>query len=206
VEADAALRDVFALDDFVRVSRAAHAGAETHANSKVAPLVDRPSVCIKLSRGGVSRPAGGAVIGSGACRTALALATAGEVSTSAIKANSEVTDAAEDQAGAAVAGAAPTSGGAAASAGSRVRAKEGSGNAKSGFARCGAGLGRDELKRGLGGLAGEARENLPGVESEDAANEGTDGSKDLSSGGAAKAGSPASWTFRHGVDVPQLSQ
>jgi hypothetical protein len=55
VEADAALRDVFALDDFVRVSRMAHAGAETHTNSNVAPLVDRPSVSIKLSRGRLFR-------------------------------------------------------------------------------------------------------------------------------------------------------
>jgi hypothetical protein len=55
VEADAALRDVFALDDFVRMSRVAHAGAEAHTNSNVAPLVDRPSVSIKLSRGGLFR-------------------------------------------------------------------------------------------------------------------------------------------------------
>jgi hypothetical protein len=55
VEADAALREVFALDDFLRLRRVAHRGAESHANSNVAPLVDRPSVCIKLSRGGVPR-------------------------------------------------------------------------------------------------------------------------------------------------------
>lgn len=81
-----------------------------------------------------------------------------------------MTDAAEyEEAGAAVAGAATTGGRARASAGSRVAAKEGS---KSGFAVRGAGLGGNELKFGLGGLTGEAWENLTGVESEDAANEG----------------------------------
>jgi hypothetical protein len=133
------------------------------------------------------------------------LATASDVSTSAIEAKSEVRDAAEYETGAAVAGASPT-GGAAPSVGSKVAAKEGSGNAKSGCAVRGAGFGEDKLKFGLGGLAGEARENLTGVESREAANEGTEGSKDLSSGDAAKAGSPWSGAFRHGVDVPQLSQ
>jgi hypothetical protein len=128
-------------------------------------------------------------------------ATAGDVSTSAIEAKSEVTDAAEYEAGAAVAGASPTGGSAAASGGSRARANEGSGNRKSG-----AGFDRDKLKFDFGGVAGEARGNLTGVESRDAANEGTDGSKDLSRGGTAKAGSPWSGAFRHAVDVPQFSQ
>ncbi len=87
VEADATLGYVLALDDFVCVSWVAHAGAETHANANGAPLVDGPSVCIKLSRGNVlelSRGratcvAGRAIAGSGACSTAVATATTAEV-------------------------------------------------------------------------------------------------------------------------------
>ena len=117
-----------------------------------------------------------------------------------------MTDAEEYEEGAAGAGAATTGGRAAVSAGSRVAMKESSGDAKSGSAGRGAGLGGEELKFDLGGRAGEAWENLTCVESEGAANEGTEESNDFFGGGAAGAGSPSSWAFRHGVDVPQLWQ
>ena len=59
VEADAALGYVFAFDDFVGVRRVADACTETHADSNVAPFVDGPPVCIKLSRGNVLGLSGG---------------------------------------------------------------------------------------------------------------------------------------------------
>jgi hypothetical protein len=59
VKADAAFRNVFTLDDFVRVRRVANAGGETHADSNVAALVNGPSICIKLSLEDVLGLAGG---------------------------------------------------------------------------------------------------------------------------------------------------
>jgi hypothetical protein len=126
VEADATFRNVFTLDDFVRVRRVAHARGETHADSNVAPFVDGPPVCIKLSlenvlglrRGRTRCVPGRAIGGSGAGSTAVAVATADEAGISADcesdrDANSEMVDVPEYEdtgAAEAVAGEAPSPG------------------------------------------------------------------------------------------------
>jgi hypothetical protein len=51
VEARAALRNIFALDDFVGVRPVANASAEIHADAQVSPLIHGASVDIEFPRG-----------------------------------------------------------------------------------------------------------------------------------------------------------
>lgn len=105
----------------------------------------------------------------------------------------------DDGAAEAVVGEAPSSG-------SKDSANDAVGESKSVLnVRC-AGEGGGAVKFVLAGLGGDARTSLLCFASDDEERGGACKTSDGFVGAGAEAGSPLSWAFRHGVDVPQISQ